>query len=302
MNLENEQQVSKKKFLQKKIAIVYDFDGTLTPQPMQEYTVLPELGIKPKLFWDEVETETIKTQGDPILTYMRLLVEKIETNKKHLSRRSLRESARQIKYFNGVSTWFERINNYANFKGNGKIKIAHYIVSAGLKEILEGITIKQNFKKIYASQYYFDHHEVAKFPTIVVNDTTKTQFLFRINKGLEGILDNINEYMPEGNRPIPFRNMLYIGDGMTDVPSMTVLKKNGGFAIAVYKKNNRESRSVCARLLRGNRIDFYAEANYEESSELETQTKKILDLMISKIGFEEERHNFINKINSNHDN
>lgn len=293
--------ISKNNFLQKKIAIVYDFDGTLTPQPMQEYTVLPELGIEPKTFWDEVETETLNTQGDPILTYMRLLVEKIETNKKHLSRKALRESAQQIKYFAGVTTWFQRLNKYVSAKTSGKIELVHYIVSAGLKEILEGITIKQNFKQIYASQYYFDHHEVAKFPTIVVNDTTKTQFLFRINKGLEQTLENINEYMPEENRPIPFRNMLYIGDGMTDVPSMTVLKKNHGFAIAVYSKNNRESRSVCARLLAANRIDFYTEANYKKFSELETQTKRILDLMISKINFEEEKYNFIKNIKDNNE-
>ena len=142
---------------------------------------------------------------------------------------------------------------------------------------------------------------MAKFPTIVVNDTTKTQFLFRINKGLEQTLDNINEYMPEKHRPIPFRNILYIGDGMTDVPSMTVLKKNHGFAIAVYKRDNHKSRSVCARLFKANRIDFYAEADYQTSSELETQTKKILDLMISKINFEEERHNFIQKIDANNE-
>ena len=292
---------SKNNFLQKKIAIVYDFDGTLTPQPMQEYTVLPELGIEPKTFWDEVEAETLNTQGDPILTYMRLLVEKIETNKKHLSRKSLRESAQQIKYFAGVKTWFERLNKYVSNQTSDKIELVHYIVSAGLKEILEGIAIKHNFKQIYASQYYFDHHEVAKFPTIVVNDTTKTQFLFRINKGLEQTLDNINEYMPEKHRPIPFRNILYIGDGMTDVPSMTVLKKNHGFAIAVYKRDNHKSRSVCARLFKANRIDFYAEADYQTSSELETQTKKILDLMISKINFEEERHNFIQKIDANNE-
>ncbi|MEC8147792.1 MAG: haloacid dehalogenase-like hydrolase [Pseudomonadota bacterium] len=299
MNFKKHKNSSEDIFLQKKIAIVYDFDGTLTPQPMQEYTVLPELGIEPKIFWAEVEAETVKTRGDPILTYMRLLVEKIETNKKHLSRKSLRKSAQQIKYFSGVTTWFERINNYVKLKTNNKIEIFHYIISAGLKEILEGITIKKNFKQIYASQYYFDHHEAAKFPTIVINDTTKTQFLFRINKGLERTLDNINEYMPEKIRPIPFCNMLYIGDGLTDVPSMTVVKKNEGFAIAVYKKNNIKSQAVCSQLLKGNRIDFYAEADYEESSELETQTKKILDLMISKIRFEEERHNFMRKIFKN---
>jgi len=184
-------------FTRSTLAIVYDFDGTLTPQPMQEYTVLPQLGISGEEFWAEVNEEVQRTGGDAILTYMRLLVEKIEANKAHLSREALRQLAAGIEYYPGVEAWFERVNQYVEEKSGGTVQTRHYIISAGLSEILEGISIKDRFTKIYASQYYFDHHEAARFPTIVINDTAKTQYLFRINKGREEALETIHEYMPE---------------------------------------------------------------------------------------------------------
>ncbi|MEQ8662566.1 MAG: haloacid dehalogenase-like hydrolase, partial [Gammaproteobacteria bacterium] len=137
------------------LAIVYDFDGTLTPQPMQEYTVLPQLGIAAGAFWAEVNDEVRRTGGDAILTYMRLLVEKIEANKAHLSREALRQLAAGIEYYPGVEDWFARINGYVETRTGGAVQVRHYIVSAGLSEILEGISIKHHFSRIYASQYYF---------------------------------------------------------------------------------------------------------------------------------------------------
>ena len=275
------------------LAIVYDFDGTLTPQPMQEYTVLPQLGISGEEFWAEVNAEVRRTGGDAILTYMRLLVEKIEANKAHLSREALRKLAAGIEYYPGVDSWFERINNYVADKTGGSVQTRHYIISAGLSEILEGISIKHHFTRIYASQYYFDHHEAARFPTVVINDTAKTQYLFRINKGRESSLETINEYMPEGDRPIPFQHMLYVGDGLTDVPCMTVVKNYGGFAVAVHKPRSQEAVKVCRELVDANRIDFYAPADYGPARKLEQRVHKILDLIIARISFEQERHEFL---------
>jgi 2-hydroxy-3-keto-5-methylthiopentenyl-1-phosphate phosphatase len=281
---------------QSTLAIVYDFDGTLTPQPMQEYTVLPELGISAAKFWDLVDKEVIRTGGDPILTYMRLLVEQIEANKAHLSREALRNLATEIKYYPGVDEWFDRINSYVKESSKGLIKIKHYIVSAGLSEILEGISIKKYFSQIYASQYYFDHHEAARFPTIVINDTAKTQYLFKINKGREEPLETINEYMPEEERPVPFQNMLYIGDGLTDVPCMTVVKNYGGFAVAVHRPRSKAAITACQKLTSADRIDFYAPADYRAGSKLENRVKKIIDLMIARSLFEQERKSFLKKI------
>ena len=278
------------------LAIVYDFDGTLTPQPMQEYTVLPELGISGDAFWAEVDAEVKRTGGDSILTYMRLLVEKIEANKAHLSRQALQELAAEIKYYPGVDSWFNRINTYVDRKSGGQTQVRHYIVSAGLSEILEGISIKDHFTRIYASQYYFDHHEAARFPTVVINDTAKTQYLFRINKGREEAFETINEYMPELERPIPFQHMLYVGDGLTDVPSMTVVKKYGGFAVAVHKTRNAASIAVCKNLVDANRIDFYAPADYRASRKLEKRVHKILELIIARISFEREHRAFLKEM------
>lgn len=278
------------------LAIVYDFDGTLTPQPMQEYTVLPQLGISASAFWEEVNAEVARTGGDAILTYMRLLVEKIEANKAHLSRDDLRRLATGIQYYPGVEEWFARIDAYVDEKSAGTVQTRHYIVSAGLGEILEGISIKHHFTRIYASQYYFDHHEAARFPTVVINDTAKTQYLFRINKGRERAQETINDYMPEAERPIPFQHMLYVGDGLTDVPCMTVVKNYGGFAVAVHKPRNRESVAVCQRLVAANRIDFYAPADYRQGRILERRVQKILDLIIARISLELERHQFLQDI------
>ena len=271
------------------LAIIYDFDGTLTPQPMQEYTVLPQLGIKGENFWKEVNAEVARTGGDPILAYMRLLVEKIEANKAHLSREVLRNLARSIEYFPGVEGWFDRIGDYVREKSEGGVTVRHYIISAGLGEILEGIGIKHHFARIYASQYYFNHHEVACFPTVVINDTSKTQYIFRINKGREEAGQSINEYMPEDERPIPFGHMLYLGDGMTDVPCMTVTKNNGGFAIAVHKPRHAPSLEVCKRLAAANRIDYFAPADYRPGRVLEKRVRTVLDLIIARIRFEQER-------------
>lgn len=274
------------------LAVIYDFDGTLTPQPMQEYTVLPELGLSAQAFWSEVESEVRRTGGDGILTYMRLLVEKIEANKAHLNREALRELAKGIKYFPGVAGWFPRLNEYVRAKSQGMVETRHYVISAGLGEILEGISIKHYFERIYASQYHFNHHDVACFPTIVINDTSKTQYLFRINKGREAAHESINEYMPEEARPIPFTHMLYIGDGLTDVPCMTVTKNYGGFAIAVHNPRSRDSIATCRKLAAANRIDYYAPADYRAGRRLEKRVRSVLDLIVARILFERERHAF----------
>ncbi|MGE0386560.1 MAG: HAD family hydrolase [Gammaproteobacteria bacterium] len=282
----------RERFLQDTIALVYDFDGTLTPQPMQNYTVLPSLGVDADTFWAEVNREVARTGGDQMLTYMRLLVETVEQNRKHVTREDLRRLATGIVYFPGVEGWFARINDYVRKASGGKVKVHHYLVSAGLREILEGVSIKREFERIYASQYFFDHHERATFPTVVINDTAKTQYLFRINKGRERPGESINEYMPENERPIPFTHLLYIGDGMTDVPSMTVTKKNGGHAIAVHRPRDEHTLEVCRTLARGNRIDYFAPADYRAGRTLERRVRVILDLMLAHIRFERERHDF----------
>jgi len=279
---------AKRGFRHDTIAVLYDFDGTLTPQPMQEYTVLPQLGITGQEFWADVQREAQRTSGDAVLIYMRLLLQRTKEQQRHLSRGDLRALGRRILYFPGVSGWFGRVNAYVRRRSRGLVTVKNYVVSAGQKEILEGITIRRHFARIFASEYFFDQQGVATFPNVLINDTVKTQYIFRINKGREDIRQSINEHMPEDERPIPFRNMIYVGDGMTDVPGMTVTKKNGGHAIAVYKTGSKGSRRTCRDLLKAGRIDFYAPADFRPGQDLEGGVRLVLDMMIARTLYERE--------------
>jgi 2-hydroxy-3-keto-5-methylthiopentenyl-1-phosphate phosphatase len=259
------------------IAVVYDFDGTLTPQPMQEYTILPEIGIRDgKKFWKQVNEESARTNGEGIVTYMRLMLEKSKSRHFPVTAERLRESAKNISYFPGVQTYFKRINDYVKNRFHSDVELRHYVISSGLKEIISGTPIAKYFYKVFASQYYYNEYGAATFPNVIVNDTLKTQFIFRINKGKENLSENINLHMPMPLRPVPFQNILYIGDGLTDVPCMTVIRKNGGYAIAVYKSRSSQGKKTCKELLKADRVNFIAKADYKSGSELDRLIKLLL--------------------------
>ena len=269
---------------QNTIAIIYDFDGTLTPKTMQEYTLLPKLGVNSKSFWDEISQEVSKTGAETMMVYMRQLLDHAKNKNIRISKDEFLKMGRDIKYYSGVEKWFNNINNYVKKISKNDVNIKHYIISAGHAEILEGISIKKYIKKIFASEYYY-RRKVAVFPKIVVTDTTKTQFIFRINKGKEKLSQSINEHMPETDRPIPFDNIIYIGDGMTDVPSMALIKKSGGHSIAVFKKNNKEQIKISKNLYKAQRVDFIAPANYNQNYPLFNKTCLLLDFMVAKIRY-----------------
>lgn len=282
------------------IAMVYDFDGTLSPQPMQEYSVLPEINVDPKKFWNEVSKQTKQTEAEPMLVYMRHLIEEAFRKKVDIKRNDFKRLGKDVQYFKGVKTWFDRINQFVKEHGNRKVKIRHYIISAGLKEILEGVSIKKHFHKIFASEYHFDHRGIATFPKVLITDTAKTQFLFRINKGKEDILESINDHMPKHLRPIPFSNIIYIGDGTTDVPSMTVTKVGGGNTIAVYKdfgEGETVARGACKELLKNGRANFIAPADYSKKRLLEKSVHLLLKSVIAHIDYERELFNCRRKYN-----
>ena len=276
-------------FFQNTIAMVYDFDGTLSPQPMQEYTVLPKIGIDSKTFWDRVNKEAHETGSDSMLVYMRLMLREADKRDISIKREDFAKLAKLIEYFPGVETWFGRMNAYVKKRGAAKVKVQHYIISAGQKEILDGVSIRKHFKQIYASEYHFDHNGVADFPKVLINDTTKTQFLFRVNKGREVLNESINEHMPENERPIPFVNMIYIGDGMSDVPSMALTKKNGGHTIAVHDPEKKSGREQCISLMKAKRVDFIAPADYRSGSKLAKQVELLLDAVIANIAYDKEK-------------
>jgi hypothetical protein len=265
------------------IALIYDFDGTLSPQPMQEYTVFPRLRINPRKFWKEVKKENEDIKGEEIITYMMKMLKKANENDLRISKSDLGKMALKIRYYPGVISFFKSINEFVYKESKGKVKVRHYLISSGLKEILEKTRIKKHFHNIFASEFHYDIYKKPAYPKLVMTDTVKTQFLFRINKGREKLNENINEFMAEEERPIPFSNIIYIGDGLTDVPCMTVTTKNGGYSIAVFNPKKRKSGQTCKTLFRNARVDFIAEANYCKGRELDVFVKTILKTIIAGI-------------------
>lgn len=257
------------------IAIMYDFDKTLSTKDMQEYGFIPNLGVTSKQFWGEVENLQNSENMDPVLAYLRHMLVKAFEKGVPVTRDTFVSLGKDIEYYPGVEDWFERINNYG--KENDVI-IEHYVISSGIKEIIEGSSIKKHFKEIYACEFLYDVNKVAVWPKLTVNYTNKTQYLFRINKGVLDVWDDkkLNAYVPEEERRIPFRNMIYIGDGLTDVPCMKLVKSNKGQAIAVFRKRKKET---AAQLMSENRVDFITEANYCEGGELDSIVKTIIEKM-----------------------
>tara|TARA_Y100000741_G_scaffold363321_1_gene351308 strand:+ start:532 stop:1371 length:840 start_codon:yes stop_codon:yes gene_type:complete len=270
---------------QNKIAIIYDFDGTLTPKSMQEYTLLPKLGINSQMFWNKIVKEAKETGGETMMIYMRQLLDHAKKRNIKISKNEFFKMGKDIQYYHGVTDWFKNIDKYVKKLSSDEVEIFHYIISAGHIEILEGISIKKYIKKIFASEYFYNEDNNAVFPKIVVTDTTKTQYLFRINKGKEELSDSINNHMAENRRPIPFSNMIYIGDGLTDVPSMALIKKEGGHSIAVYQKQLKEQVSICKELSEANRVDFISEADFRKNSDLYKKTCLLLDYVVAKIRY-----------------
>ena len=276
---------TKQKYQKNIIALVYDFDGTLSPKPMQEYTFLPQIGVSPKKFWSEVNKLTKEHEAEGLITYMHLMYKKAKAKGIEIRRQDLVNLGENVELFHGVTEWFENINQYIKELSNNTVSVRHYLVSSGLKEIVEGTSIYPHFHNVFASEYLFEAYDLP-YPKRVITDTSKTQYLFRINKGIENLNDSINKHMPESERPIPFQNMIYFGDGETDVPSMTVMRKNGGHAIAVYPP--RGSKENCIELFRAKRVDFFATANFKENSELYKRTTLLINKILSDIYVSEE--------------
>ncbi len=277
--------IQSKQYPKKTIALIYDFDGTLSPKPMQEYTVLPQINEDPKAFWNEVNRLTKKHEAEGLITYMHLMYKKAKEKGVEIRREDLVALGLNVELFPGVTNWFQIINKYVKTETNNSVQIRHYLVSSGLKEIVEGTSIFHEFHNVFASEYLFEAYELP-YPKRVITDTSKTQYLFRINKGVEDLNQSINSHMPEELRPIPFQNMIYFGDGETDVPSMAVMRQSGGHAIAVYPP--RGNRKNCIELFDAKRVDFFASADYREGSDLYRRTKLLINKIISGISVSEE--------------
>ena len=257
------------------IALLYDFDKTLCTQDMQNYAFIPSLGMKPAEFWQEANTFGWREHMDGILAYMYTMLRKSREKGLSITREQLVEMGRSIVLFPGVQDWFRRINEFGRTQG---VEIEHYILSSGLREIIEGSGISHEFKEIYASEFYYDETGTPVWPKLDVNFTAKTQFVYRINKGVLDVANDrdLNASMPDDSKRVPFTNMIYVGDGLSDVPCMKMMRSYGGQAIAVYQP---ESRTAVEELLQKGRVDFIFPADYREGTGLDATVKNIIRKM-----------------------
>ena len=257
------------------VAFLYDFDKTLCTTDMQDYSFIPSLGMTPKEFWAEANGFGRANHVDGILAYMYTMLREAEKRQRPFTREDLVEKGRGIVLFPGVEDWFRRINAFGESQG---VQVEHYIISSGLREIIEGSSISGEFREIYASEFYYDETGRPVWPKLAVNFTAKTQFVYRINKGVLDVSDDktLNDSMPDDSKRVPFTNMVYMGDGLSDVPCMKMMRAYGGQAIAVYQESNRMG---VEDLLAKGRVDFIFPADYSEGTALDQTVKNIIRKM-----------------------
>ena len=257
------------------IAFLYDFDKTLCTTDMEDYAFIPALGYTPAEFWGRANAFGWENRMDGLLAYMYTMIQECAAQNIKLDRAFLNHCGESIQLFPGVREWFARINAFGESLG---VQVEHYVISSGLREIIEGSGIAQEFREIYACEFYYNENGDACWPKLDVNFTNKTQFVYRINKGILDVSRDkeLNDSMPDDSKRVPFTNMIYMGDGLSDVPCMKMMRAYGRQAIAVYQASNRQG---VEKLLADGRVDFIFPADYREGMELDRTVRDILRKM-----------------------
>ena len=267
-----------------KVALIYDFDETLSVTYMQDYILIPSLGMKPNTFWQKANQWSRDNCADQVTGRMYYFIKTAKEKGIKLTREYFKKAAESITYFEGVEDWFDRITEYGKERD---LQVEHYIISSGYEEIIAGSSIRKHFKDVFGCSYAFGEDGTPVWPARVVNYSTKTQYLSKINKGLGKTEDRaVNEFMEDEKRPIPFRRMIYFGDGMTDIPSMKLTKTRGGNAIAVYQPKSKHKKNAI-KLLSDDRVNFALPADYREGKQLDMVVKTILDKLATERDLEE---------------
>ena len=257
-----------------KVALIYDFDGTLCTSDMQNFALIPALGMKPKEFWRQANEWSTNNQADQITGSMYYFWKMARIKGFDLTRENMKKMGKYVEYFAGVTTWFDRISR---FGAELDLDVEHYVISAGYEEIIDGCEIKKFFKNVFGCSFAYNAEGKPIWPARVVNYSTKTQYLSKINKGLGKTDDKaVNEFTPDESRPIPYRRMIFFGDGMTDIPCMRMTKDRGGHAIAVYPPRSKHKK-FAIKLLSDNRVNFALPADYSNDTQIDIVVKTILD-------------------------
>jgi hypothetical protein len=260
------------------VALIYDFDGTLSPGNMQEFGFIQAVGKTPAEFWTMSDNIAIGQDASNVLAYMKLMFDEARAKGIPLRKEDFMSFGKDIQLFEGVKEWFRLVNRYGEAHG---VHVEHYINSSGLKEIIEGCPIAKEFKHIFAGSFIYDAKGEAEWPGIAVDYTTKTQFLFKISKGIFSSRDNklVNSSMADDKKRVPFPNMIYFGDGETDVPCMKIVNMFGGHSVAVYDPQNEKKKRQALKLKRQGRVNFITPAQYTSSS----RSYKVVCAIIDKI-------------------
>lgn len=268
-----------------KIALIYDFDETLSNGYMQDFGLIPAFGMKPNTFWRKANAWAADQEADQITGSMYYVTKTAKEKGIRLTMNFFKKCGENIEYFPGVLDWFERINEYGR-KLN--LDVEHFLISSGYEEILAGSQIRKYFRDMFACSYAFGPDGTPVWPARVVNYSIKIQFLSKINKGLCKIDDlAVNELMPDEERPIPFDRMIFFGDGMTDIPSMKMVKDRGGNSIAVYAPKKSHEKKKAIKLLSDDRVNFALPADYSEDKDIDRVVKTILDKLATERDLEE---------------
>lgn len=265
------------------VALIYDFDGTLSPGNMQEYGFIQAVGKTKEEFWGSCNDIARKNDASYVLSYMKLMFDEAQKAGITLKKESLRGFGKNVELFPGVQQWFRLVNAYGAAKG---VKVEHYINSAGIKDIIEGTPIANEFKHIYAGTFIYNDDGEAVWPGISVDYTAKTQFIFKINKGIFNAHDTkiVNSKIAAEQKRIPYTNMIYLGDGETDIPCMKIVGMFGGNSVAVYDPTQPKKKASALKLRRQGRVNFVSPANYTP----ESHTFKLVCAIIDKIKAEDQ--------------
>lgn len=258
-----------------KVALVYDFDGTLAPGNMQEYGFLQALGYQnPQDFWTACDHLSSEQDAGGILSTQYMFLQEAKKKGMKPTREMFRKYGALVTFFPGVEDWFDRITSYGRSLG---LEVQHFIDSSGLTEMIEGTAIADKFTKIYACSYIYNEEGIASWPAVAVDYSTKVQFLSKISKGIREVSDSrrVNAFVPNEQRAIPMSRIIYLGDGETDIPSMRIVKAEHGHSIAVF--NGEKKRLLARQLINEGRVNFACPADYREGGEIDTIVKHILE-------------------------
>ncbi|MES1200592.1 MAG: HAD family hydrolase [Pseudomonadota bacterium] len=269
-------------------ALIYDFDGTLARGNLQERSFIPDIGMERDAFWMEVKRLARAENADEVLVYMQQMLRRAHAAGQSVTREALRAHGAEPLFFDGLDHWFDRIDAFAEDRG---LQLDHYVISSGIEEMIEGCAIYPKFRQVFASRFMYDEDGEAIWPAVAINYTTKTQFLFRINKGIENVWDTqaINRWMREDHRALPFERMIFIGDGDTDIPSMRMVTSQGGCAVAVldpYSWNDPLRVEHIHKLIAEDRVSFVAPADYLPGSQLDVIVKGAIGRIALRAGLQ----------------